>query len=46
VLDAVVYYCEEGKEELCYVKQVRFRVPVRVEEGGAREVRVSYELKR
>jgi sugar lactone lactonase YvrE/thiol-disulfide isomerase/thioredoxin len=46
VLDTVIYYCEAGKEELCYVKQVRFRVPVRVEEGGGREVRVSYDLKK
>ena len=44
VLDAVVYYCEAGKEERCYVKQVRFRVPVRVEAGGDREVRVRYAL--
>jgi DNA-binding beta-propeller fold protein YncE len=44
--DAVLYYCEAGKESLCYLKQVRFRVPVRVEAGAGREVRVAYALAR
>ncbi len=45
-VDTVVYYCEAGKESLCFVKQLRFRVPVRVEPGAAREVRVAYTLKK
>lgn len=46
VLDAVIYYCEAGKESLCYVKQVRFRVPVRVAAGGGHKVSVAYSLER
>jgi DNA-binding beta-propeller fold protein YncE len=45
-LDAVIYYCAEGREGVCLVKQVRFRAPVRVETGGGREVRLAYRVER
>jgi DNA-binding beta-propeller fold protein YncE len=33
-IDLAVYYCAEGKENLCLIKQLRLSVPVRVVEGN------------
>ncbi len=44
MVDAAIYYCETGKESLCYVKQIRFRIPLTVQTGGGRDVRILYEL--
>ena len=45
-VDAAVYYCRAGAESLCFVRQVRFVVPVRVEATApGRDVRVIYQLR-
>lgn len=44
VVDTVVYYCETGKESLCYFKSVRFRVPVRIKADVGSTVKVSYAI--
>ena len=44
MVDTAIYYCETGKESLCYIKQVRFRIPLTVQAGSGRDVRILYEL--
>ncbi|MEW5745223.1 MAG: thioredoxin-like domain-containing protein [Nitrospirota bacterium] len=44
-IDLIVYYCQAGREYLCFIKHLRAIVPVRVvEEGGARTVRVEVAI--
>jgi thiol-disulfide isomerase/thioredoxin len=41
---ADVYYCQDGKEALCYYKQLQWRVPLRVGAGGAKTVTLEQGL--
>jgi YVTN family beta-propeller protein len=44
-IDCVVYYCEEQKENLCLVKQLRVAVPIRAgEPGGGSRVDVPVTI--
>ncbi len=44
-VDLVVYYCAEGKESLCLIKQFRVSVPVQVvQANGTKSVRVEVAL--
>lgn len=45
LLDAEIYYCQSGKEALCYFKQLRWRIPLKVDANGARQVTVEYTLR-
>ncbi len=41
----VIYYCESEKESLCYFKEARISVPVKVKQGaGTRKVAATYKL--
>jgi sugar lactone lactonase YvrE len=43
--DLSLYYCEAGKESLCYFKDVRIVLPVRVEDGSSgKGLALSYRL--
>jgi thiol-disulfide isomerase/thioredoxin len=43
----VVYYCEAAKESLCYFKEARVVLPVRVKQGtNNRRLSVAYALKK
>jgi hypothetical protein len=43
--DFIVYYCEAAKESLCYFKEARVRVPVKVIKGtGSHKVSATYKL--
>jgi hypothetical protein len=45
-LDLLIYYCESEKESLCFFKEVRLNVPVKVRSGsGARSLSLGYALK-
>ncbi|MCS7310199.1 MAG: thioredoxin-like domain-containing protein [Armatimonadetes bacterium] len=41
---AEIYYCQSGKEALCYFKQLQWRVPLKVAAGGAKQVVVEYAV--
>jgi DNA-binding beta-propeller fold protein YncE len=42
-----LYYCQVGKEGLCYVKEVRLEQPLEVQSGsGKRELTVEYTLEK
>jgi hypothetical protein len=44
-LGFVVYYCESAKDSLCYFKEARLNLPVRVSRGsGNRKLHVEYTL--
>jgi DNA-binding beta-propeller fold protein YncE len=43
-LDTAIYYCRKGAKSLCFIKQVRFKVPVRVAAGASRDLRVGYTV--
>jgi len=44
-VDLVVYYCAEGKESLCLIKQLRLSVPVQVAKAnGTKNVNVEVDL--
>ena len=44
--DFIVYYCEAAKESLCYFKEARVSVPVKVRKGtGSHELSATYKLK-
>lgn len=46
VVDTALYYCRSGAESLCFVRQVRFVIPVRVDAGATgHDVRVAYQLR-
>lgn len=45
LLTADIYYCQSGKEALCYFKEVQWRVPLKVQAGGARQVMVEHALR-
>jgi hypothetical protein len=41
----VIYYCESAKESLCFIKEAKITLPVRVKKGaGARSLSASYKL--
>ncbi|HST23688.1 MAG TPA: thioredoxin-like domain-containing protein [Blastocatellia bacterium] len=41
----VIYYCESEKESLCYFKEARISVPVKVKQGaGSRKLAATYKL--
>ena len=41
----VIYYCESEKESLCYFKEARVSVPVKVKQGaGTRRLAATYKL--
>ncbi|HLG13373.1 MAG TPA: thioredoxin-like domain-containing protein [Blastocatellia bacterium] len=43
--DYIVYYCEAAKETLCYFKEARLRIPVKVQKGaGGRSLSATYRL--
>lgn len=39
-----LYYCESGKEALCYVRQLQWRIPLKVQAGGTTQIEVAYTL--
>lgn len=43
-LVAEVYYCQSGKEALCYFKQLQWQVPIQVTANGAGQVQVEYTV--
>jgi hypothetical protein len=44
--DFIVYYCEAAKESLCYFKEARVSLPVKVIKGtGAHKLSATYKLK-
>lgn len=44
--DFFIYYCEAAKESLCYFREARLSLPVKVMKGaGANEVSATYKLK-
>ncbi len=45
-LNLVIYYCESAKESLCYFKEVRVNVPIKVTKGvSSNKIAASYGLK-
>jgi thiol-disulfide isomerase/thioredoxin len=41
----VIYYCESAKESLCYIKEAKISIPVKVKKGaGARSLSATYKL--
>lgn len=44
LLDAEIYYCQSEKEALCYFKQLQWRIPLKVDANGARQMTVEYTL--
>ncbi|MDX2063723.1 MAG: thioredoxin-like domain-containing protein [Bacteroidia bacterium] len=45
VVEAGIYYCETGREAVCKIQQVQFRVPVTPQAGGTTKLVVPYVLK-
>ena len=43
-LNLALYYCEDGRESLCYYLPLRFQVPFIVEKNGSTEVTVEHSL--
>lgn len=43
-VDLSVYYCEAGKESLCYIKETRLVMPVDVGAGAPSEARIEYAV--
>lgn len=44
LLTADIYYCQSGKEALCYFKQLQWRIPLKVEATGVKQVAVEHTL--
>jgi thiol-disulfide isomerase/thioredoxin len=45
-VNLVIYYCEAAKESLCYFKEVRLHLPIKVTKGaGSNKIAASYRLK-
>ena len=43
--DFIVYYCEAAKESLCYFKEARLSIPVKVQKGvGSQKLNAAYRL--
>ena len=41
----VIYYCESAKESLCFIKEAKISIPVKVKKGaGARSLSATYKL--
>jgi thiol-disulfide isomerase/thioredoxin len=41
----VIYYCESAKESLCFIKEAKVNIPVKVKKGaGARNLSATYKL--
>ena len=41
----VIYYCESAKESLCFIKEARITLPVKVKKGaGNRNISAIYKL--
>jgi thiol-disulfide isomerase/thioredoxin/sugar lactone lactonase YvrE len=41
----VIYYCEAAKESLCFIKEAKITIPVKVKKGaGSRNLSASYKL--
>ncbi len=41
----VIYYCESAKESLCFIKEAKVSIPVKVKKGaGARSLSATYKL--
>ena len=40
----VLYYCREGEEKLCFIKEGRYSLPVNVVEGGRDRLEVKLEI--
>ena len=41
----VIYYCESAKESLCFIKEAKVSIPVKVKKGaGARNLTATYKL--
>jgi thiol-disulfide isomerase/thioredoxin len=44
--DFLIYYCESGKESLCFIKEARLVVPVKAQKGaGTRRLSATYTLR-
>jgi hypothetical protein len=41
---ADVYYCQDGKEALCYFKQLQWRVPLKVGAAASKTVTIEQAL--
>ncbi len=45
-IDYAIYYCEAAKESLCFIKEARLNIPVKVKKGaGARALAATYRVK-
>ncbi|MEW6212579.1 MAG: thioredoxin-like domain-containing protein [Acidobacteriota bacterium] len=45
-IDYAIYYCETAKESLCFIKEARLNIPVKVKKGaGARALAATYTVK-
>lgn len=42
--DVDLFWCAEDAERLCFIEQVRLRIPLRVGEGTTTEVRLPYDV--
>jgi thiol-disulfide isomerase/thioredoxin/sugar lactone lactonase YvrE len=44
-IDYAIYYCESSKESLCFIKEARLNIPVKVKRGsGSRKLAASYTV--
>jgi thiol-disulfide isomerase/thioredoxin len=45
-IDYAIYYCETSKESLCFIKEARLNIPVKVKKGsGSRALAAAYTVK-
>lgn len=44
LVSADLYYCQSGKEALCYFKGVTWRIPLQVQTGGGKQVQIEQAL--
>jgi thiol-disulfide isomerase/thioredoxin len=44
-IDAVIYFCNDEKEKICLVDNVRVNVPLEVKEGGQKQAKVEVAAK-
>jgi len=44
-ITAEVYYCQSGKEALCYFKQLQWRVPIQVTANGEGQMKVEHAVR-
>ncbi len=44
-LSADLYYCQSGRESLCYFKQVEWRIPLKVHSEGRTQIEIAHTLR-